>query len=341
MIGPLFKKDLEEIFNHSQESFSSLQGKHIFLTGATGFFGKWLVEAFEFANLSLPTPIKITSVSRTPENFYHQLPHFKSFKNFSLLKGDLTSASIALNNINLIIHAASDVRTSIPQEEEASYLEHEEKILNNVLKVAKENPVERLLFISSGAIYGQKTNEEPLPTESDPIPELVSAYAKAKNNSEKEIADFCDKQNIPYNIARSFAFIGPHLPLDGSYAAGNFLLSAINNNEIIIKGDGTPLRSYLYMTDLIKALILLLTTQHSGETFNIGHSLPTSIKELAEAVSGRFSNIPIKVLGESKKNSMVLTYVPNIEKARKLLNWSPSVDLEESRDRFKSWVERS
>jgi nucleoside-diphosphate-sugar epimerase len=338
---PLLKSDLEEVFTNSRNNFKKLQGKVLFISGGTGFFGKWIIESINYANMKLETPIKIISVSRNPELFFKTYPHFKIFKNFQLLKGDLSTDFPILDQIDYLIHSAADVRTSLHESQRELFLQQEELIVENIKKLSQEHSILRLLFTSSGAVYGNLSNNSALPKEDTTNSSELSAYGEAKVKAELSISQFCKDNDIPYNLARCFAFIGPYLPLDKSYAAGNFFLDSISNRQIIIKGDGSPQRGYLYMSDLVSALLALLMHKETNTIFNIGSSELISIKELAEKVSALYSTKPVKVLQTQREDQNINCYAPNIQKATSELAWSPKVTLDESLVRFKNWLSQN
>ncbi len=334
----LLESDLTEIYTLSQGNFEKLKGKKLFITGGTGFFGKWLIESIAYANKKLSHPIEVTSTSRNPDAFYKRYPYFKTIQNLNLLKGDLCQSSPIIEECDYIIHAAADVRVNLTESEKTSYLANEEAILESVKKMAKEHSVSRILYISSGAVYGKLNANDPLPCEDEKTSHAGLAYAQAKINGEKNLKSFCESESISYNISRSFAFIGPYLPLDSTYAAGNFFSDSIKKKTITIKGDGSPLRSYLYMTDLTHALLTLLTHHETNQIFNIGSDTIISILKLAENISLLYPNTQVKVIQAKKLMEPAPCYVPNINKGKDILKWAPTVSLDDALKRFKLWL---
>jgi nucleoside-diphosphate-sugar epimerase len=117
-------------------------------------------------------------------------------------------------------------------------------------------------------------------------------------------------------IARCFAFVGPHLPLDTHFAIGNFIRDALRGGAINVAGDGTPKRSYLYASDLTVWLWTLLLKAPSACAYNVGSSEDNSIRRLAEIVSAALaSHSVVKVSKQSSPGTPVSRYVPSIAKA--------------------------
>ena len=133
-------------------------------------------------------------------------------------------------------------------------------------------------------------------------------------------------------IARCFCFSGIHLPLDVHFAIGNFVNDVNNNNNIIIKGDGESVRSYLDQDDLIEWFIEILKNDSFKKTiYNIGSEDSISIKDLAMLIK-KLSNkkIEVEILNETNNNLRKTVYVPDCKKIRKKFNLVQKVSLSES-----------
>src|ERR687890_242531 len=119
-----------------------------------------------------------------------------------------------------------------------------------ILDFATQQPTDAFLFTSSGAVYGKQpaniTHIGEKEIYSLDINNPNSAYAEGKRLAELYCSIYHSHYNLPVKIARCFAFVGPYLPLDKHFAIGNFISNALKKENIIIKGDGSPFRSYLY-----------------------------------------------------------------------------------------------
>jgi len=190
-----------------------------------------------------------------------------------------------------------------------------------VLDLAKEKKVKSFLFTSSGAVYGKQPSEMThisedymgAPNCQDPS----SAYGEGKRVGELLSAIYFKQFGVPVKIARCFAFVGPYLPLDAHFAIGNFILNALKGENILIKGDGTPHRSYLYAADLIIWLFNLLLKGENNLAYNIGSHEDYSIKDIAIKVKqsrtpGKITPGKIIVLKEHDITKPSERYVPNI-----------------------------
>lgn len=289
----------------------------IFITGGTGFFGKWLLTL-------LPAGFEATVLSRDPATFLATFPEFKR-PEIHLIRGDIRDFNTDCDYFDYVIHAATTAAHSIPDEELHSV------ILAGTQKILTMN-FGKMLYISSGAVYGEQPPElECIPEEYDGEP--VNAYGRSKLMAEH----LCLESGKSITIARCFAFVGPFLPLNAHFAIGNFIDDCLNNQPIIIKGDGTPLRSYLYATDLAEWLFAILKAGKAGRAYNVGSDQAISILQLAQRV--RFvagTDNMIEVL-QSPQNKPAQRYVPNISRAHSELGLNVRIGLDEAIRKTLEW----
>ncbi len=164
--------------------------------------------------------------------------------------------------------------------------------------------------------------------------EPKNAYAIGKLASEHYCRHYASDQ-MACLIARCFAFVGPGLPLDEHFAIGNFIGDALAGRKIVIKGDGTPYRSYLYPTDLMSQLLAILIRGESCRPYNVGHDKAWSIRETAEAVD-RLTSVGLEVQGKAMPGVRALRYVPD---AKEIKTLSPKslLDLSTAIQRTLQW----
>ena len=144
---------------------------------------------------------------------------------------------------------------------------------------------------------------------------------------------------IPAVIMRGFAFAGKHLRRDVHFAFGNFIADALAKRDILIKGDGTPLRSYMHSDDLARWMMTMLISGRAGEIYNCGSGDAISIAELAQKVNTVLNpNGKVKVLTAAAPDAEVSCYVPEITKAAEELGLKITTDIENS---IKLSVEKS
>jgi nucleoside-diphosphate-sugar epimerase len=329
--------DLNIILNNTCEIFNEnfVRGSNIFITGATGFFGKWLLESFIYLNRELNLNSNIYVLSRDPENFLKRYPFYEEEKNIIWIKGDIRSFEFSSQKIDYIIHAATDADAKLNNESPLLMLDTITEGTKRMLEFAQKQPeLKAFLLTSSGAVYGKQPDNVAGISETDgfyiDINHPNSAYSEGKRLAELYCSIYAKNYNIPVRIARCFAFVGPYLPLDKHFAIGNFIRDGLTSQNILIKGDGSPLRSYMYAADLTIWLWTILLKGDNGDVYNVGSDKAISIKELAMMIAGNFPGISVKILNQTHPTDRNQNYVPDVTKFKKKFNLSPKIDLEEA-----------
>ncbi len=338
----LLVEDLEHILKHTQSLWDEVRGKRIFITGGTGFFGKWLLESFIYINEVLKLESSITVLSRNPEKFLAEFPFYAEYKNVSFLKGNVIDFEFPKEQYHFIIHAATEVDVKLNTEEPLLMLDTITKGTRRVLDFAKEQQVESFLLTSSGAVYGKQPYNVTHIKETDSffidINNPHSAYAEGKRLAELYCSIYNKQFGIPVKIARCFAFVGPYLPLDSHFAVGNFIKDVLNGGPLIIKGDGNSYRSYLYTSDLMVWLWTILFKGVQNRPYNVGSSSDMKISEIASRVASLSGErLEIKLSNENKYLLETNRYIPSVDRAQKELGLVQSVDLNDAISRTLLW----
>ena len=306
-----------------------LAGKRIFVTGGTGFFGLWLLTAFAHL-VARGTHLEVFVLSRDPNRFLLRFPHFRNVSWLSFVTGDVTNYRWPPGPFDFFIHAATET-SARAHRDPLTIFDTIVSGTRRALDHAVEANAQRFLLVSSGAVYGAfpaniQQVPESAPFACDPlIP--GHAYGESKRSAEMLSALYRQRYGIGTVVARGFAFVGPGLPLDGHFAIGNFIRDAIHAPEILVKGNGSPIRSYLYGADLAVWLLTILTKGATGCCYNLGSDEGIGIRELAHLVRDLLApGTPVRIMGSLGTSEPRQVYVPDISRARhdlKLDVWTP------------------
>ena len=336
---PLPKRDLDHVLEHTAGIWEDLRGGRLFVTGGTGFFGRWMVESFLRANDELGLNAEATVLTRDPSQFAEAAPHVAGHAAISLQTGDVRSFDPPEQDCSHVLHLATE--TVLGESAAASFRTAVDGT-QRVLDFAVHRGVRRLLLASSGAVYG------PQPPEIERLPEGYTGAPHAEDPSAgyghgKRAAEFlCSvaalESELEVTIARGFAFVGPLLPLDANFAIGNFIRDALAGGPIRVAGDGTPRRSYLYAADLVIWLWTILLRGGPGRCYNVGSDRDLSIADLAELVARQVQPTADVVIARSAiPASLPARYVPSIDRARSELQLQLWIPIEDSVRRTAEW----
>lgn len=336
---PLPVEDLDHILTHTRKLWAEARGASFFITGGTGFFGLWLLESFAHANDRLGLGMRATVLTRDPAAFAKKAPHLAMRNYLSFISGDVRDFSLPEERYTHVIHAATTSGAPVSAEEHTSVILQGTQ---RVLEAARRAGAKRLLYVSSGAVYGPQPPELMAVGEDyagrPPAGDPAHAYGHGKRAAEQLCLDDWRTGGPAPVIARCFAFVGPHLPLDAHFAIGNFIRDALSGRPMMIKGDGSPLRSYLYMADLAIWLWTLLLRAESGRAYNVGSGEAFSIAEVAAIVNRTLgSRCEIQILKQPMPGVRPSRYVPDVNRAKSELGLTSLITLEEAIRKTSRW----
>lgn len=342
MSNPL-AADLDHILDHTRELWEEMRGERIFITGGTAFFGHWLLESFLWANQRLNLDSHATVLTRSPENFLTKAPQFAGHKSLKVLSGDMRSFDFPPGQFSYVIHAATETAAQRKTSPPLSLFNGNVDGTRHILEFSELAGTQKMLFTSSGAVYGRQPPElTHIPEDYPGAPATVepqTAYGQSKRAAEFLCAAHAQTSSLQVKIARCFAFVGPWLPLDANFAVGNFIRDGLRGGPIRVNGDGTPYRSFLYAADLAIALWTILFRGQSCRPYNVGSEQEITIQALANAVAQAFTPAPeVRIAKQPEPNKTVERYVPSTRRLVSELELHPTIDLQESIRRTVAWA---
>ena len=335
----ILDEDLAAIDRQLAPHWPQLAGARIFMTGGTGFIGRWMLEALARSGRD----VELVLLSRDPDAFAVRAPHLA--RRFQLVAGDISNFVAPPGRYTHIIHAATDASAALNADDPRRMFDTIVTGTRRALDLAVERRARRFLFLSSGAVYGIQPPDvchvdedwQGGPDPRDP----KSAYGEGKRAAELLCAIYGRQFGLDVVTARIFALLGPLLSLDIHFAAGNFIRDAMAGRPIRIESAGTAVRSYLYAADLTAWLWLMLLRAPRGATYNAGSEEAVSIADLARRVAAIVGGPGVEICGQSDPGWNPGRYVPSTALIRKQLGALPTVGLDEAIRRtaiFNGWT---
>jgi len=236
----ILEQDLDAVQAVLAPLWWRLAGARVFMTGGTGFIGRWMLEALARADIDVEAVI----LSRDPAAFAARVPHLA--RRFQLIEGDVTGFTPPSGSFTHVIHAATDASAALNANDPRRMFDTIVTGTRHALDFAIERGAERFFFLSSGAVYGAQPWEVTHVSEDwmgGPDPrDPRSAYGEGKRAAEMLCAIYGKQFGLDVVKARIFALLGPLLSLDIHFAAGNFIRDAMAGRTIRVDGAGTAVR---------------------------------------------------------------------------------------------------
>ncbi len=337
-------EDLDHVLAETAGLWDALRGSRLFITGGTGFFGCWLLESLLRADTRHGLGVEAVVLTRSPEGFRQKASHLAGHPSVRLHRGDIRDFDYPTGDFSHVIHAATEASAKLNAESPRVMFDTVVEGTRRALDFARRSGAERFLLTSSGAVYGQQPSEmthvaedyHGAPDPTDPR----SAYGEGKRAAEHLATLAYHEHGLGSVIARCFAFVGPHLPLDLHFAVGNFIRDGLAGGPIRVGGDGTPHRSYQYSADLVVWLWTILLRGVPCRPYNVGSEESLSIAEIARKVAGFFETEWI-VARPSTPDAPALRYVPSTARARTELGLRCPIDFDHALARTVRWHRRT
>lgn len=267
----IYREDLRIALNTSV-SFESLKGSSVLITGVTGTIGSFIIDLFCLANREQSAGITVYAAGRRTEELQKR---FGSSPGVTCVPYDMMLPLSFNYDVDYIIHAAGnshpDAFSLTPVETLLSCVQG----TNALLKYARKHRTKRLLYVSSGEVYGQGTASVEAFKEDeggyiDPVSPR-SCYPNGKRAAETLCASYAKEYGVNSVVVRPCHTYGPTVLKTDSRAHAQFFRNALRGENIVLKSAGTQMRSYCYVADCASALLTVLTSGMTGQAYNLAN----------------------------------------------------------------------
>ena len=333
--GQSLSEQLDSVVDRGGLLWRELHGKSILLTGGTGFLGRWLLESLVHAQRRLGFDLDVVVLTRNIEAFHTKAPHLTASRHLQFCQGDVRDFAVPRTTFAYVIHAAAtSAKEAFDGADPLTKFESAFDGTRHVLDIAVASGKARVLILGSGSVYGALSQADGIVSESfRGAPSTFDTEAgpgHGRRAAEFLCACYADRHHLSVTVARCFAFVGAYLPFTLQYAIGNFIQDALYADEIVVRSDGTPVRTYLFAGDLVVWLLTLLLRGRPRQAYNVGSDQPIALGDLAWLVRDLIAPAkPVRILGQIGAGPRSF-YVPDISLARQELGLGVWTSLEEA-----------
>jgi nucleoside-diphosphate-sugar epimerase len=336
----VLEQDLDAALERTRQLWTEMDGSRLLLTGATGFVGTLMLESIRHARARAGSELRVVATVRDRARLHERLPWTARAAWLDVVCGDVRTFTMPGGSLDFAIHAAN---TASPAEISADPEGVAAMVVDGSVRVrdlAAAAGVRRMLQLSSGSVCGAHFVPSPPIIEDDRgVPQgdgPAACLARAKRDAERTLLTHASANGPAIVFARGYALCGPWLPLDSDFAFGNFIGAAMRGEAVVVSGDGSPVRSYLYGEDLIVWLWTLLLKGFAGRAYNVGSEHAVTIGELAHRVAALLGST-VTIAGTAVPGARAHWHVPDTSRARSELGLLQTVALDDAIVRTAQW----
>jgi UDP-glucose 4-epimerase len=288
----------------------------ILVTGGAGFIGGHLVETLVQQGHNV---IVVDNESATSSDKFNW---FDAAENYKInILDDEKMEVIFSKGLDYVFHLAAETKIQLAVEQPEKCFDSNITGTVKLLELSKKHKVKRVIVASSSSVYGMN----PIPNHELQIPDCLNPYAASKLCDEIICSTYSKIYNLETISFRFFNVFGERMPNRGAYAPviAIFDRQKLNNESMTITGDGNQRRDFVYVKDVVDALICGMTTTNInciGQAYNVGNGTNISINEIAKFMKGEYVYIPERK-GDAKET------LADLNKIKKDLTWTPKVNV--------------
>lgn len=301
--------------------------KKILVTGGNGFIGHTLVRHL------ISEGNKVIVVDMKPVPFSHE--------NLTFVKKSVEDdLRFHMQDCDCVYHLAAMLGVVNSDQYPLNTLRNNIDGTVNVFRNAIDAGVKKVVYSSSSEVYGE-AQEIPLKEDSPKAP--VSVYGVSKLAAEMYANAFVKEHGIDINPVRFFNVYGPGQGFE--WVVSIFIKKVLSGESPAVFGDGSMVRCFTYITDIVKGMEFVRKNGEKGEAYNIANDIPLSMKELAELIikiSGKELSVEIKGFGKDTRlrEREIMKRIPSIDKL-KALGWKPEITPEEGLKKSYEWYKEN
>jgi nucleoside-diphosphate-sugar epimerase len=305
----------------------------VLITGGAGFIGTHLAER-------LIADHEVILFDNFRRDSLSSVPALRDHARIKVVQGDVLdgpSIDRAFEGVDIVLHLAAIAGVSSYYSEPLRTLQVNVLGTVNVLEAAARHKIQQFVHFSTSEVFGPDAMfvDEEAGFRIGPVSDRRWVYATSKLAGEQFALRSGEQYGFRSSVVRPFNVYGPRQSGEG--AISNFCRAVTSGQPITVYGDGSPLRAWCYVSDMVDAVVAVLATpEAAGQAFNIGN--PTEVAstlDLARRVARLSPGASIEM--KDVERAEVRSRVPVIAKAVRMLQFRPKIDLEEGLQRTLAW----
>lgn len=312
-LHPVVQEDLFEIVS-DEINWSCLENARILVSGAAGFLPSYMIYTILYLNDTRGLDCKIVGMVRNLKKARDRFGAILNRSDFSLVHADICDPMPDVGQFSHIIHAASQASPRFYGVDPVGTMKANILGTNQLLEAAVRWKSKRFLFFSSGEVYGSPLG---VPTKEEDygfldILNYRSCYGESKRAGETLVASYWHQNEVPGTIVRPSHTYGPGLALDDGRVFADFVRDILSGNDIVLKSDGSAVRSFCYLADATRAFFKVFLEGSPGQAYNTGNPEgKISIKDLALLLVDLFPEKNLKAqFAKREADDYVVSPVP-------------------------------
>lgn len=336
---PILLADMERI-RRARADWDTLDRSRVLVTGATGMIAAYITLFLIYLNEACGVRVDILAAVRSPEKARARFGAYLGRPYLHILPWDATDAEPPDADADYIIHAASLASPQFYGEKPVETMLPNLLGTNAMLRLMRRCSGRKMLFFSSGSVYGSVTGVDVLTEDlAGPLKFLEpgNVYGESKRCGEALCLAYHREYGVPASVARIHHTYGPTMEFRADKRVfAEFVKNVIDGEDIVMKSDGSARRAFCYLSDTVAALFAVLLGGQAGGVYNVANEREyISVRELAECVTGLYPEKGLKVVVQSRASDDA--YRPSTEKRiipvscerLEALGWQPEVSTRE------------
>lgn len=332
-------EDVRLIGEALSEQVGALAGTTILVTGGSGFLCSYVLDTLAYLNDNVLHPqCRVISIDNLRSGVADRVAHLARRPDFSFVNKDVSQELELDEDVHWIIHGAGIASPTFYRKYPLETIDVNVTGTRRLLEMARNRNVRSLLYLSTSEIYGDPDLRS-IPTKEDYRGFVSCTGPRACYDESKRLAEtlcviYHSLYGVPVKVIRPFNVYGPGQRLDDRRIIPDLISAALKREPLVLLSDGRATRSFCYVRDAVRAMLLILLSDANGEAFNVGNdereiTIGDLARELAQAVDP-----PLEVVFRTSGDPQYLTdnpqrRCPDLTKLRTGFNWNPEVGIRE------------